>query len=44
MSTAVDIYAFGIMMWEVYTRKIAFRELHYGEAATGNILHYEQYR
>jgi hypothetical protein len=31
MSTAVDVYAFSIMAWEVFTREIAFKELHYGQ-------------
>ncbi|WIA34798.1 hypothetical protein OEZ86_013101 [Tetradesmus obliquus] len=31
MSTAVDIYAFGISMWEVYTGTPAFKKLHYGQ-------------
>eukprot|EP00878_Enallax_costatus_P018848 GHUV01019865.1.p1 GENE.GHUV01019865.1~~GHUV01019865.1.p1 ORF type:complete len:104 (+),score=19.50 GHUV01019865.1:160-471(+) len=33
MSTAVDIYSLGIMMWEMYSREVAFKELHYGEAS-----------
>ncbi|WIA16690.1 hypothetical protein OEZ85_013348 [Tetradesmus obliquus] len=31
MSTTVDIYSFGVMMWEMYCREVAFRELHYGQ-------------
>ncbi|KAF8066214.1 roco8 [Scenedesmus sp. PABB004] len=28
---AVDIYSFGIMMWELYTQQPAFRKLHYAQ-------------
>ncbi|WIA14609.1 hypothetical protein OEZ85_003117 [Tetradesmus obliquus] len=31
MSTAVDIYAYGITMYQLYTGEEAFRNLHYGQ-------------
>ncbi|KAF8065921.1 MRE11 [Scenedesmus sp. PABB004] len=30
LSPAVDIFAFGVMMWEIFTGKAAFRNLQYG--------------
>jgi hypothetical protein len=30
MAAAVDIYAMGVMMWELYTAQAAFKKLHYG--------------
>ena len=37
MSAAVDIYSFGIMMWEVFTAQPAFKHLHYGQCAGGSL-------
>eukprot|EP00878_Enallax_costatus_P018455 GHUV01019427.1.p1 GENE.GHUV01019427.1~~GHUV01019427.1.p1 ORF type:complete len:578 (+),score=131.42 GHUV01019427.1:188-1921(+) len=31
LSPAVDVYSFAILMWEVYTCRVAFEKLHYGQ-------------
>lgn len=39
MSPTMDVYSFGIVMYEVYTGSIAFKNLHYGGFYQAVVLH-----
>ncbi|KIZ00671.1 hypothetical protein MNEG_7293 [Monoraphidium neglectum] len=39
ISPAADVYAFGILMWELFTGSLAFGSMHYGEVFERVVLH-----
>jgi serine/threonine protein kinase len=38
LSPAADVFAFGVMMWEVWTGKSAFKRMHYGQVCQAVVM------